>query len=65
MVDGKEMTVNGEITLDDEVISFGDLNDRESEVSKLLREPRVISVLKPEMGNDPSLYYLGLRREVT
>ncbi len=44
---------------------FGDLNDRESEVYKLLHEPRVISVLKPEMGNEPALYYLGLRREVT
>ena len=44
---------------------FGDLNDRESEVYKLLHEPRVISVLKPDMGNDPALYYLDLRREVT
>jgi tetrathionate reductase subunit B len=44
---------------------FGDLNDRESEVYKLLHEPHVISVLKPEMGNRPSLHYLGLRREVT
>ncbi len=43
---------------------FGDLNDKDSEVYKLLHEPRVISVLKPEMGNEPSLYYLGLRREV-
>jgi tetrathionate reductase subunit B len=43
---------------------FGDLNDRNSEVYKLLHEPRVISVLKPEMGNRPALYYLGLRREV-
>lgn len=44
---------------------FGNLNDRESDVYKLLHEPQVISVLKPEMGNEPSLYYLGLRREVT
>ncbi len=43
---------------------FGDLNDRESEVYRLLHEPNVISVLKPEMGNEPSLHYLGLRREV-
>jgi len=43
---------------------FGDLNDKQSEVYKLLHEPTVISVLKPEMGNQPSLYYLGLRREV-
>jgi Fe-S-cluster-containing dehydrogenase component len=44
---------------------FGDLNDRESAVYKLLHEPHVISVLKPDMGNKPSLHYLGLRREVT
>ena len=44
---------------------FGDLNDTESEVYKLLHEPYVISVLKPDMGNKPSLHYLGLRREVT
>ena len=43
---------------------FGDLNDPESEVYRLLHEPHVISVLKPEMGNQPSLHYLGLRREV-
>jgi len=43
---------------------FGDLNDKTSEVYKLLREPHVISVLKPDMGNKPSLHYLGLRREV-
>jgi tetrathionate reductase subunit B len=44
---------------------FGDLNDKQSEVYKLLHEPHVISVLKPDMGNKPSLHYLGLRREVT
>lgn len=44
---------------------FGDLNDPESEVYKLLHDPYVISVLKPDMGNRPSLHYLGLRREVT
>jgi len=44
---------------------FGDLNDKESEVYRLLHEPHVISVLKPDMGNKPSLHYLGLRREVT
>jgi tetrathionate reductase subunit B len=43
---------------------FGDLNDRESEVYKILHEPQVISVLKPGMGNKPSLHYVGLRREV-
>ena len=43
---------------------FGDLNDKSSEVYQLLHEPHVISVLKPDMGNKPSLHYLGLRREV-
>ena len=43
---------------------FGDLDDPESEVAKLLRAPHVISVLKPDMGNEPELHYLGLRREV-
>ena len=43
---------------------FGDLNDPESEVSKILASPEVITVLKPDMGNHPALYYKGLRREV-
>ncbi len=43
---------------------FGDLNDRESEVSKILRGPGVITVLKKDMGTHPSLYYQGARREV-
>ncbi len=43
---------------------FGDLNDKQSEVSKILRGPGVLTVLKKDMGNYPSLYYKGLRREV-
>lgn len=43
---------------------FGDLNDKTSDVYKILRGHDVISVLKPDMGNKPSLHYLGLRREV-
>ena len=43
---------------------FGDLNDKESEVSKILSGPGVLTVLKKDMGNHPSLYYKGLRREV-
>ena len=43
---------------------FGDLNDKNSEVHQLMREPHIISVLKPDMANKPSLHYLGLRREV-
>jgi len=43
---------------------FGDLNDKNSNVFKKLNGPGVISVLKKEMGNQPALYYQGLRREV-
>jgi len=43
---------------------FGDLNDPESEVTRILASPDVITVLKPELGNMPALYYEGLRREV-
>ena len=43
---------------------FGDLNDPESEVYKILRGPGVLTVLKKDMGNFPALYYKGLRREV-
>ena len=43
---------------------FGDLDDPDSEVAKLLRAPHVISVLKPDMGNEPGLHYRGLRRDV-
>ncbi len=43
---------------------FGDLADKNSEVWKILHEPHVISVLKPDMGNEPALHYVGLRREV-
>ena len=39
--------------------NFGDLNDPESEVSRLLRENKV-SVLRPEMHTNPNVYYIGL-----
>ncbi len=38
---------------------FGDINDENSEVSKLVREHRV-SVLKPEEGTFPRVLYIGL-----
>ncbi|WP_319516235.1 sulfate reduction electron transfer complex DsrMKJOP subunit DsrO [uncultured Cohaesibacter sp.] len=38
---------------------FGDLNDPESTVSKLLKEHEV-SVLRPEMHTAPNVYYIGL-----
>ena len=43
---------------------FGDLNDKSSEVYKLLHEHEVLTVLKKDMGTYPALYYKGLRREV-
>ena len=38
---------------------FGDLNDPESTVSRLLKEHEV-SVLRPEMHTAPNVYYIGL-----
>ncbi|MBI5438425.1 MAG: 4Fe-4S dicluster domain-containing protein [Nitrosomonadales bacterium] len=38
---------------------FGDLNDPESEVSLLLKKENV-SVLRPDMGTAPQVYYIGL-----
>lgn len=43
---------------------FGDLNDRESEVYKILHGPGRLTVLKKDMGTEPALYYLGARQEV-
>ena len=38
---------------------FGDLDDPESAISRILaREPT--AVLKPETGNRPPVYYIGL-----
>lgn len=42
---------------------FGDLNEPESPISKFIRDNRV-QVLKPEMGTRPSVYYVGLSKEV-
>lgn len=39
--------------------NFGDLNDPESEVARMLRENEV-SVLRPEMHTNPNVYYIGL-----
>ena len=36
---------------------FGDLNDPDAEVSKLVRERHVFQLL-PEMGTKPGVYYL-------
>ncbi len=38
---------------------FGDLNDPNSEVSRLVSTKRVM-VLKPQLGTEPQVYYIGL-----
>ncbi|UJF17340.1 4Fe-4S dicluster domain-containing protein [Vibrio sp. SS-MA-C1-2] len=38
---------------------FGDLNDKNSEVSQLIKK-HPTSVLKPETGNNPNVFYIGL-----
>jgi tetrathionate reductase subunit B len=44
---------------------FGDLNDRESEIRKRLRlADGKTSVLKPEAGTRPNVFYIGLDKEL-
>ena len=43
---------------------FGDMNDKNSPISKFLKDNRVLS-LKPEMGNRPTCYYIGIDKEVS
>ena len=43
---------------------FGDMNDKESPISAFLRDNRVM-VLKPEQGNAPTCFYIGIDREVS
>lgn len=42
---------------------FGDINDPESPVSKILAE-KSVSTLKPETGNDPEVFYIGYEEAV-
>ena len=42
---------------------FGDRNDKQSPISIFLRNNRV-TVLKPESGNAPNVYYVGIDKEV-
>jgi Fe-S-cluster-containing dehydrogenase component len=40
-------------------IIFGDLNDPDSEISKLLQK-ETVTTLRPEMGTSPMVFYIGL-----
>ncbi len=42
---------------------FGDVKDRQSPISLFIRNNRV-QVLKPETGNAPNVYYVGIDKEV-
>jgi len=42
---------------------FGDLKDNTSEVKKIMDEER-ITLLKPDLGTKPKVFYIGLDREV-
>ncbi len=42
---------------------FGDLNDPDSVVSRIMIKER-LNVLKPEIGNEPKTFYIGLAEEV-
>jgi Fe-S-cluster-containing dehydrogenase component len=42
---------------------FGDLNEKQSPISQFIRNNRV-QVLKPETGNAPNVFYVGIDREV-
>ena len=43
---------------------FGDLDDPQSPVSRFIRDNRV-EVLKPETGNRPNVFYIGIDKEVS
>ncbi|MFA6904232.1 MAG: 4Fe-4S dicluster domain-containing protein [Gallionellaceae bacterium] len=43
---------------------FGDRNDSESPISQFIKNNRVM-VLKPEMGNEPNVFYVGIDKEVS
>lgn len=43
---------------------FGDMNDKESPISAFIRNNRVM-VLKPEQGNAPTCFYIGIDKEVS
>jgi Fe-S-cluster-containing dehydrogenase component len=43
---------------------FGDLNDSSSTVSEFIKN-NPVQVLKPESGNAPMCFYVGLDKDVT
>ncbi len=43
---------------------FGDLNEKQSPISQFIRNNRV-QVLKPETGNAPNVFYVGIDKEVS
>ena len=43
---------------------FGDRNDKDSPISQFIRNNRV-SVLRPESGNAPNVFYIGIDKEVS
>jgi Fe-S-cluster-containing dehydrogenase component len=43
---------------------FGDLNDPSSPIKEFINKNRV-QVLKPETGNAPACYYIGIDKEVS
>jgi tetrathionate reductase subunit B len=43
---------------------FGDVSDPESSVAKALAE-NAVNILKPDLGTEPKVYYIGLEKEVT
>lgn len=43
---------------------FGDLKDRNSPVSNFIRDNQV-QVLRPESGNEPMCFYIGINKDVT
>ncbi len=43
--------------------TFGDIRDKDSPVSKIIRE-EVIGILKPDLGTEPMVYYVGLEKGV-
>jgi Fe-S-cluster-containing dehydrogenase component len=43
---------------------FGDMRNRESPVSLFVRNNRV-QVLRPESGNGPNVFYVGIDKEVS